>query len=160
MFYGKKAGKNLFFMKQILTVVILLTLLNKVSAQELSKAIPTYIIKTAVINFKVFESPAYINEALFTSYLNWSLVPDSMPTAIRPAEKFSIEMLYVISKEGKLIEARAGTNEKNELINYIIQKLVTCPYQWSPAYRNGRPVKSYQRIKIVFGKVLDLINDK
>ena len=157
MFYGKRAGWYLLFMKQIFTAAILLTFFNSAFTQEVNRAVPTYFIKATaikfdetVINCGSVESPAYIDSALFARYISWSLLPDSMPFAIRPAKGFTIEMFYVISKEGKIIEARAGTNEKKELIDYIIQKLVSCPYQWSPAYQNGRAVKSFQRLKINF----------
>ena len=150
MFYGKRAGWYLLFMKQIFTAAILLTFFNSALAQEGNNAIATYTIKPMTGYFGRAESPAYIDSALFTSYINWSLLPDSMPLAIRPSKGFTIEMFYIISKEGKIMEARAGTNENKELINYIIQKLVSCPYQWSPAYQNGRAVKSFQRLKINF----------
>ncbi len=150
MFYGKRAGWYLLFMKQIFTAAILLTFFNSALAQEGNKAIATYTIKPMTGYFGRVESPAYIDSALFTRYISWSLLPDSMPLAIRPSKGFTIEMFYIISKEGKIMEARAGTNENKELINYIIQKLVSCPYQWSPAYQNGRAVKSFQRIKINF----------
>ncbi len=150
MFYGKKIVRNLLFMKQIFTAAIMLTLFTSALAQEGNKANATYTIKPMTSNFGRVESPAYIDSALFARYINWSMLPDSMSLAIRPTKGFSIEMLFIISKEGKIIEARSGTNEKKELVDYIIQKLVSCPYQWSPAYQNGRAVKSVQRIKISF----------
>lgn len=70
--------------------------------------------------------------------------------AVKPAKGYTIEIMYVVSKEGKISFAKSRNKEKNELTDFILQKFMSCAYQWGPAYQNGRPVNSYHRMKIIF----------
>lgn len=123
---------------------------NMASAQTTKTAIPTHYIEPIKWRHGKVETPAYIDSSLFATYINWNLQPDSIPTSIKPEKGYAIEIMYVVSREGKISQAESRTKENAALTNFISQKLMSCPYQWAPAYQNGRAVNSYIRLKIVF----------
>jgi len=57
----------------------------------------------------------------------------------------------MVSKEGKIGEVRLFRNpgDQEDLFEFIRAKLLACPYQWSPAYQNGRAVKGFLKMRIM-----------
>jgi hypothetical protein len=56
----------------------------------------------------------------------------------------------MVSKEGKISEVRLFRNpEDHDLFEFVLAKLLACPYQWSPAYQNGRAVNGVLKMRIV-----------
>lgn len=137
-------------MKNIVPIVIICLYFNTASAQEVNKEIPIHYIKQVKWIGEKIEYPAYIDSSLFARYIDWNLQPDSLPIAVKPDKGSGIEIWYVVSKEGKISLAKSPRNEKNALTDFILQKLMDFPYQWSPTYQNGRPVNSYHKIKFIF----------
>ena len=91
----------LIFMKQILSIVIMILFLNISSAQEINIEIPTqYMVASGQMGR--IDSPAYLDSTLFARYLNWNLQPDSLPTNGNPAKGDTIEIRYIVSNEGKI----------------------------------------------------------
>lgn len=148
--YGIYHSKYLIFMKQILSSAILGLLFNTTFAQEVSSEIHLSEKEPTIQMCGKVESPAYLDSTLFARYLNWNLQQDSLPISGKPSKGDSIEVWYIVSKEGKISAARSRKNEENECINFIVQKFLNCPFQWTPAYQNGRPVNYYRKMRIVF----------
>lgn len=123
---------------------------NMASAQATKTAIPTHYIEPVKWTHGPVETRAYIDSGLFATYINWNMQVDSLPTSIKPEKGYSVEIVYVVSRKGKISEATSRSKENAAVTNFILQKLMSCPYQWAPASRNGRAVNSYNRLKIVF----------
>ncbi len=96
-------------------------------------------------------SPPYIDSALFSDYLNWQFQKDSLPSPYKNGKPFSISIFYVVSKEGKISEVRLFQSDENQenLFEFVRAKMLACPYQWSPAYQNGRAVKGFLKLRII-----------
>lgn len=127
-------------------------LLNPVFAQEFIHEIPRHNMSptgTGSICRRI-ETPAYLDSTLFADYLNWNLQSDSLTMQGKPAKGDTVMIMYIVSKEGKISSAAFPGKEKSEFINFVVQKLLSCPYQWSPAYQNGRAVNYYGQMRIVF----------
>lgn len=137
-------------MKQILSIAIVSLFFTTALAQVVISEIHLSGKAPSIRMCGKVESPAYLDSALFASYLSWNLQPDSLPANGKPAKGDSIEVWYVVSKEGKISFAKSKTNQNNECMNFILQKFLHCPYQWTPAYQNGRAVNNYRKMKIVF----------
>ena len=139
-------------MKQVISLAIVSFLLNPVFAQEFIHEIPTHKMSPTGTGSKCWkiESPAYLDSTLFTNYLNWNLQSDSLTMQGKPVKGDTIMILYIVSKEGRISSAKIPGKEKSEFINFVVQKLINCPYQWSPAYQNGRAVSFYGQMKVVF----------
>ena len=122
----------------------------KAGAQQANSVIPTHHV-APVKYIETIREPAYIDSSRFARYLDWQLQQDSLPESIKPVEKgLTVEIWYAVSKEGYISFAKSPANKNDKLAKFIIKKFVDCPYQWLPAYQNGRPVKSFHKIKIVF----------
>ena len=150
--YGKSHSGNLIFMKHVIFLAITKFLLTPVFAQEVIHENPTK--KMRPIDSKSIcwpvESPAYLDSTLFTDYLNRNLQPDSLTMQGKPAKGDTIMILYIVSKEGRISSAKIPGKEKTEFMDFVLQKLLNCPYQWSPAFRNGRTVNYFGQIRVVF----------
>lgn len=134
-----------------ISIVIISFSFNAVIAQQNTPVIPTH--HLAVVRWVSYaiRVPAYIDSSLFARYIDWELQSASLPKTAKPVEKcHTIEIWYVVSKEGKISSAKSPGNKNDELANFIVEKFINCPYQWSPAFQNGRPVNSYHKMKIVF----------
>lgn len=133
-------------MKRVFFFLTNLLIYHIVIAQNNLPAISIHHVKPLFFQCSGYESPAYIDSALFARYLDWQLQSDSLP--VKQSKNFAIEIWYIISKEGKIFSAKSPKNIIDELTAYILNKLLNCPYQWSPAYHNGRPVNSFHKIII------------
>ena len=127
-------------------------LLNPVFAQEFLYEIPRHNMSPTSTGSlcRRIESPAYLDSTLFADYLYWNLQSDSLTMQGKPAKGDTIMILYIVSKEGKISSAKIPGKEKNEFMNFVLQKLLNCPYQWLPAYQNGRAVNYYGQMRVVF----------
>ena len=137
-------------MKKVISLAIVSFFLNPVFAQVLTREIPTHKISPAGSIGRRIKTPAYLDSTLFADYLNWNLQSDSLTMQGKPAKGDTIMIMYIVSKEGKIFSAKIPGKEKNECMDFILQKLLNCPYQWSPAYQNGRAVNYYGMMRIVF----------
>ena len=129
------------------------------------KAFPnasTHFIRPPVYHHEPVDSRAYIDSALFSGYLDWELQKGSLPQQYKDGKPFSVMVYYVVSKEGKISEVRLFRNNENQedIFELIRTKLLACPYQWSPAYQNGRPVKAFLKLRIVFTNTQTTITTK
>ena len=123
-------------MKHVIYLAIVRFLLNPVFAQEFIREIPTHDMSptnTGSICRRI-KSPAYLDSTLFEDYLNWNLQSDSLRMQGKPAKGDTIMIMYIVSKEGKISFAKIPGKEKNEFVDFVLQKLLNCPYQWSPAF--------------------------
>ena len=139
-------------MKHVISLAIVSFLLTPVFAQEFIYEIPRH--KLRPIDSKSIcwpvESPAYLDSTLFVNYLNWNLQSDSLTMQEKPVKGDTIMILYIVSREGRISSAKIPGKEKTEFMDFVLQKLLNCPYQWSPAYRNGRKVNYFGQIQVVF----------
>jgi hypothetical protein len=121
------------------------------SAQITIHDFPVHKITPPVYHHTAVSSPPYIDSALFSNYLNWQFQKDSLPEPYKNGKPFSISIFYMVSKEGKITEVRLFRNpgDQEDLFEFVRAKLLACPYQWSPAYQNGRAVKGVLRVRIV-----------
>ena len=71
-------------------------------SQNASTNVPTHLIRPPVYHHGAVESPAYIDSALFSEYLDWQLQKDSLPQQYKDGKPFSIMVYYIVSKEGKI----------------------------------------------------------
>jgi hypothetical protein len=57
----------------------------------------------------------------------------------------------MVSKEGKISEVKLFRNleDEEDLFDFVRAKLLSCPFQSSPAYQNGRAVMGVLKIRIV-----------
>lgn len=131
-------------------------------SQKVFPKVSTHIIRAPVYHHGRVDSPAYIDSALFSGYLDWELQKDSLPQQYKDGKPFSATVYYIVSKEGKIIEVRLFRNneDQEDIFELIRTKLLACPYQWSPAYQNGRPVKAFLTLKIVFTSTQTTITTK
>ena len=113
--------------------------------------LPIQKITPPVYNHERVSSPPYMDSALFSDYLNWKFQKDSLPVPYRDGKPFSISIFYVVSKEGKISEVGLFRNDEDQedLFEFVRAKMLTCPYQWSPAYQNGRAVKGFLKLRII-----------
>lgn len=96
-----------------------------------------------------FETRAYIDSALWSNYLNWSLFLDSSKSKEIPEGIYQIRTQFVVDTAGRIALVKVFENPFG--MGDIVQKRISVfPYKWSPATQNGRPVKSYHRIILVF----------
>ena len=121
------------------------------SSQITIQDFPIHKITQPVYHHGAVSSPPYIDSALFSSYLNWQFQKDSLPEPYKSGKSFSICVFYIVSKEGKISEVKLFRNsgDQDDLFQIVRAKLLVCPYQWSPAYQNGRPVKGFLKMRIV-----------
>lgn len=126
-------------------------------SQKAFSNVPTHFIRPPVYHHGPVDSPAYIDSALLSRYLDWELQKDSLPQQYKEGKPFSIAVYYTVSKEGKISEVRLLRNneEQEDIFELIHTKLLACPYQWSPAYKNGRPVKAFLKLRIVGNEDLE-----
>jgi hypothetical protein len=112
---------------------------------------PIHKITPVVYHHGVVSSPPYIDSALFSDYLNWQFQKDSLPEPYKSGKRFSVSIFYIVSKEGKISEVRLFRNpaDQEDIFEFVRAKLLRSPYQWSPAYQNGRPVKGFLKMRIV-----------
>jgi hypothetical protein len=112
---------------------------------------PIQKITPPVYHHERVSSPPYIDSALFSDYLNWQFQKDSLPVPYRDGKPFSISIFYVVSKEGKISEVGLFRNDEDQedLFEFVRAKMLACPYQWSPAYQNGRAVKGFLKLRII-----------
>jgi hypothetical protein len=112
---------------------------------------PIHKITPPVYHHGIVSCPPYIDSALFSNYLNWQFQKDSLPESYKSGKSFSICVFYIVSKEGKINEVKLFRNpeDQDDLFEFVRAKLLSCPYQWSPAYQNGRAVKAYLKMRIV-----------
>ena len=108
-------------------------------------------IRPPVYHHTAVSSPPYIDSALFSDYLNRQFQEDSLPEPYKSGKPFSISVFYMVSKEGKISEVRLFRNpeDQDDLFEFVLAKLLACPYQWSPAYQNGRAVNGVLKMRIV-----------
>jgi hypothetical protein len=111
---------------------------------------PIHKIIPPVYHHEAVTSPPYIDSALFSNYLDWQFQKDSLPEPYKSGKPFSISVFYIVSKEGKISEVKLFRNpgDQEDLFEFIRGKLLAFPYQWLPAYQNGRPVKGFLKIRI------------
>lgn len=96
-----------------------------------------------------FATRAYIDAALWSDYLNRSLFLDGSKRKGIPAGVYKIRTQFIVDTTGNIALVRALDNPFG--IGDMVQKrMIRFPYKWSPATQNGRPVKSYLRIVLVF----------
>ncbi|WP_018626827.1 hypothetical protein [Niabella aurantiaca] len=96
-----------------------------------------------------FETPACIDTALWSSYLDWGLLLDSSKRKEIPEGIYKIRMQFAVDTGGKIVLVKALENPF-ELGDLVQKRITAFPYRWSPATRNGRTVKSYHRVMVVF----------
>ena len=136
-------------MKYLLFVLLCFSL-NDAVCQSTDSAISAYFIKPVIHNYTRSHYPSHIDAVLFSSYLDGALQKDSLPAAFR-SKSFTIDLYYIISKEGKINEVKPYLIKKEDeaVFEFVRTKLLQCPLQWSPAYQNGRAVKDFVKLKIV-----------
>ena len=148
--YGSFEKARLYFMKSHLLFAFFYFVTFTAFSQNAIPNVPTHHIRPPVYHESV-DSPAYIDSALFSGYLDWQLQKDSLPQQYKDGKPFSITVYYIVSKEGKISEVRLLRNneEQKDIFELIRTKLLACPYQWSPSYHNGRPVNTFLKLRIV-----------
>lgn len=140
--------RYLILMKQLSVLLTFVLCVNVSYAQH--ENILVHEIRSVIYTSSNVEFPSYIDSALFAWFLNYNLQPDNLPDTIKHYSGIEVEIWYVVSKEGKITSAKSPENKNDALTNYILQIFLHCPYQWSPAYQNGRAVNSYHKIKLVY----------
>jgi hypothetical protein len=141
------------------TTVLLLFFFSAATAISQHKApdVPIHHVKPPFYSRCSVELPAYIDSALFSRYIDWALQKDSLPQQYKNGKPFALTVYYVISRNGKISDVKLFKNgeDHEEIFELIRSKLLSCPYQWSPAYRNGRPVTAYLKLEIVRNECLN-----
>ena len=150
-FYGSSQKLHLYSMKFSLLFGFFSITAFTASSQITIHDFPIHKIAPPVYHHEIVSSPPYIDSALFSNYLNWQFQKDSLPEPYKGGKPFSISIFYLISREGKISEVKLFHNreEQEDLFEFVRDKLLACPYQFSPAYQNGRPIKEYLRMRIV-----------
>lgn len=155
--YGSFEKARLYYMKSHLLFCFFYFVTFAAFCQDVSRNIPTHQLRAPVYHSYAVRFPAHIDSTLFSDYLNWALQKDSLPQQYKGGKPFSVTVYYVVSKEGKISEVRLLRNkeEQEDLFELIRAKLLVFPYQWSPAYQNGRPVKAFLKLRIVGNEDLE-----
>jgi hypothetical protein len=140
-------------MKLLLLFAFFSVITFTASSQITIHDFPVHKITRVVYHHGTVYSPPYIDSALFADYLNWQFQKDSLLPPYKSGKPFSISIFYMVSKEGKISEVRLYRNpgDNDDLFEFVRAKLLSCPFQWSPAYQNGRPVKGFLKLRIVKG---------
>jgi hypothetical protein len=104
--------------------------------------------KPLVYSHKNFRTQAYIDSALFFSYIDWVLQKDSLAPQNREGKSYDITFHYIVSKEGKLSQVKPvpANEQEKELVKFICSKLLA---RWYPATQNGRPVSAFFRLRLL-----------
>ena len=141
-------------MKIALLLAFLFVTTITASSQNTIHDFPVHEIKPPVYHEGVSWPPS-IDSSLFSDFLNRQFQKDSLPEPYKSGKPFSISIFYLVSKEGKISEVRLFRNpaDQEDLFEFVRAKLLACPYQWSPAYQNGRPVNGYLRMRLISGRV-------
>ena len=149
--YGSFQKSHLYSMKSYLLFALFYFTNFTAFSQDALPDVPTHYIRTPIYHSHTVGFPAYIDSTLFARYLDWQLQKDSLPQQYRNGKPFSITVYYIVSKEGKISDVKLFQNkgEQEDIFELIRTKLLACPYQWSPAYQNGRPVNAYFRLRII-----------
>ncbi|SDE34636.1 hypothetical protein [Niabella drilacis] len=98
-----------------------------------------------------FSTNAVIDSSLWQRYLDDRLFLAPEVTTKIPEGVYEVEILYIVDTSGWFHLYKVRKDPGFGLGKRVEQLLLKgCPYRWSPATQNGRPVKSYHRQLLVF----------
>ncbi len=111
--------------------------------------VPVHQVSSPLYYHEGFEARACIDTALWSNYLNWGLFLDSSKRKEIPSGIYKIRTQFAVDTAGKIVLVKTLENPFG-IGDAVQRRIYAFPYRWSPATRNGRPVKSYHRIVLVF----------
>lgn len=137
-------------MKRILSLLSCFCIGLSLFSQTNWEKTPIHIIKNLhICACCKYETNASIDSSLWEHFLNQSLFPDRTAHNTLPQGIYRIRTQFIVDTTGKVVQAKAFENPYG-LGNLVEQRLNNFRYKWSPATQNGRPVKSYHKVILVF----------